>query len=87
MEQQRSELASDVRDIFAEAKRSGFDVRAIRQIIRIHGQDQPERQARQELVAEYLSVCGDFRTTALGQATIVRASGGLMPKRRWPGCR
>jgi uncharacterized protein (UPF0335 family) len=78
IEEERSELASDVRSIYAEAKSSGFDVAALRQIIKMRKQDAEKRDARQAIVDEYLAALGDYGTTPLGQSAIARAS-QLMP--------
>ena len=59
IESERSDLASDVKDIFAEAKGAGFDMRAIRAVLRLRRQDKDERSAREELVQSYLEALGD----------------------------
>jgi uncharacterized protein (UPF0335 family) len=77
VEEERASLAEDVRGLFAEAKSAGFDVRAIRTIIRIRKQDQAERQEREALVAEYMEALGGLADLPLGKAALERA--GLAP--------
>jgi uncharacterized protein (UPF0335 family) len=75
LENERSELASDVRDVYAEARSSGFDVRAIRR--RLRRQDAAERDERQRVVDEYMSALQGLADLPLGKAALERA--GLMP--------
>jgi uncharacterized protein (UPF0335 family) len=77
IEEERAELAGDVKDILSEAKSSGFDVRAIRQIIRLRRQDQADRDARQAVVDEYMEALGDLADLPLGRAALARD--GLAP--------
>jgi uncharacterized protein (UPF0335 family) len=79
IESERAELASDVKDLLAEAKSSGFDVTAIRAVLRLRRQDKDERSAREELVQSYLEALGDYGTTPLGAAAIARAGAAVMP--------
>jgi uncharacterized protein (UPF0335 family) len=52
IEQERAELAADVKDILAEVRSAGFDVRVVRQIVRLRRQDKDERcDARQAIGA------------------------------------
>ncbi len=78
VEQERAELAEDVRGIYQEARGAGFDVAAIRTIIKMRKQDQAQRDARQAIVDEYMSALGDYGSTPLGAAAIARA-GQMMP--------
>jgi uncharacterized protein (UPF0335 family) len=54
IEEQRGELASDVKDILAEAKSSGLDPKAIRTIVRMRREDAENRQEREEIVQSYI---------------------------------
>jgi uncharacterized protein (UPF0335 family) len=76
LESQKVELSADIKDVYQEAKGAGFDVAALRQIIKLRKQDQTQRQEREALIAEYMTALGDYGTTPLGAATIARASGG-----------
>jgi uncharacterized protein (UPF0335 family) len=42
LEEERKALASDIKDIYAEAKSAGFDIKALRQLIRIRKQEAAE---------------------------------------------
>jgi uncharacterized protein (UPF0335 family) len=69
---ERTELASDVKDIFAEAKGQGFDVAALRTIIKMRKQEPAERDARQALIDEYMQALQGLADLPLGRAALVR---------------
>ena len=54
LEEERAALGADIREVYAEAKGAGFDVRTLRQIVRLRKLDGPERQEREELLALYM---------------------------------
>ncbi len=51
LEEDKSAIAADIRDVFAEAKGNGFDVKAIRQVIKLRKLDAADRE-EQELVLD-----------------------------------
>lgn len=53
IEEQRSELAADVREIFTEAKGAGYDVKAMRQVIKLRKMDPADRAETEYLRDEY----------------------------------
>lgn len=53
IEEQRSELAADAREIFAEAKGAGYDVKAMRQVIKLRKMDPADRAETEYLRDEY----------------------------------
>ncbi len=59
LEEERKALASDIKDIFAEAKSAGFDVKVIRQIIRIRKQEPAEVEEQETLLDVYRRALGD----------------------------
>ena len=79
IESERAELASDVKDLLAEAKSGGFDVKAIRAVLRLRRQDKSERDERQAIVDEYMTALQGLADLPLGRAAIERASAGLVP--------
>lgn len=58
LEEEKSGLASDIRDIFAEAKGNGFDVKTLRQVIRLRKLDSSERDEQEHLLELYLKAIG-----------------------------
>ncbi len=47
-------LNEDKKEIFDEAKGNGFDVKILREVIRLRKQDQEEREERESLLEVYL---------------------------------
>jgi uncharacterized protein (UPF0335 family) len=55
---ERQTISDDIRDVFAEAKSSGFDVPALRAIVRAQREDQEKRKNREALIDLYRSRMG-----------------------------
>lgn len=73
LEEEKKSLADEIRDVYAEAKGNGFDVKALRSIIRMRKQDTAERAEHQAIIDNYMSALGMLADTPLGQAAIKRA--------------
>jgi uncharacterized protein (UPF0335 family) len=58
LEEDKRALAEDIRDKFAEAKAVGFDVKALRQIIRLRKKSKADRQEEEALVEVYMHALG-----------------------------
>lgn len=58
LEEERKALGNDIKDIFAEAKSAGFDVKVIRQIIRIRKQEPAEVEEQESLLDVYRRALG-----------------------------
>ena len=54
IEQEISELTEGKREIYQEAKSNGFDLKVIREIVRLRKQDQKEREEHESLLEVYL---------------------------------
>jgi uncharacterized protein (UPF0335 family) len=59
IEEEIRSLTEDKKEIFAEAKGEGFDVKILKEIIRIRKQDQEERQEHESLLEVYLHALED----------------------------
>lgn len=55
LEDQKANVAADIREVFSEAKGSGFDVKIVRQILKIRKIDHDERQEQEALLETYLA--------------------------------
>jgi len=53
LEEERKALGSDIKDIYAEAKSAGFDVKVLRQLIRIRKQEAAEVEEQETLLDVY----------------------------------
>jgi uncharacterized protein (UPF0335 family) len=58
MEEEKKTIAGDIRDIFAEAKGNGYDVKALRTIVRMRKQDANERAQHETVVETYQQALG-----------------------------
>ncbi len=58
LEEEKAALAEDIREVYAEAKSSGFDTKALRTIIRMRKQDDHERMEQEALLATYMHALG-----------------------------
>lgn len=58
LEEEKKALADDIRDVYAEAKSTGFDVKALRTIIKLRKQDSAERQEHEAILATYMVALG-----------------------------
>ena len=58
LEEEKAGLAEDVRDVFAEAKSAGFDVKVMRQVIRLRKIDGNERAEQEEILELYKAALG-----------------------------
>lgn len=58
LEEEKKQLASDVRDKYLEAKAVGFDVKALRQIVRLRKKSETERQEEESILEVYMHALG-----------------------------
>lgn len=58
LEEEKAGLASDIKDIFAEAKGNGYDVKTLRTVIRLRKQDAAERDEAEHLLDTYKRALG-----------------------------
>jgi uncharacterized protein (UPF0335 family) len=58
LEEEKQALAADIRDVYSEAKGTGFDTKVMRQIIRLRKQNVSERQEQEALLETYLAALG-----------------------------
>lgn len=57
---EKAEIAEQIKEIYAEAKGNGFDVKILRKVIRMRKQD-PAKRAEEEAITDlYRSVIGDI---------------------------
>ncbi len=58
LEEDKAAIMADQKEIFAEAKGNGFDVKIIRKVIRLRKQDKAKRQEEEAILDLYLSAIG-----------------------------
>ena len=58
LEEEKAGIAGDIKDVYAEAKGTGFDVKALRSILRIRKKDHEERQEEEAILELYMQALG-----------------------------
>jgi uncharacterized protein (UPF0335 family) len=58
LEEEKKATSDDIRDVYAEAKGNGFDVKALRTIVRLRKLDTDERREQQEVLDTYMHALG-----------------------------
>ncbi|GAB5388015.1 MAG: DUF2312 domain-containing protein [Alphaproteobacteria bacterium] len=58
LEEEKAGIAADIRDIYAEAKGNGFDVKIMRQIVRLRKMEDNDRREQDELLDLYRHALG-----------------------------
>jgi uncharacterized protein (UPF0335 family) len=58
LEEEKAALATDLREVYAEAKGNGFDVKALRSVIRLRKQDENKRREEEAVLTTYLHALG-----------------------------
>ena len=77
LEEEKKAISDDIRDVYAEAKGNGFDVKALRTIVRLRKQDVDERKEQEAMLETYMH--------ALGMLNVDARSAAAAPAR--PRCR
>lgn len=58
LEEEKAAIGADIRDVFAEAKGNGFDVKAIKSIIKLRKLDTHERDEQETILDTYRRALG-----------------------------
>jgi uncharacterized protein (UPF0335 family) len=58
LEEEKAGIAGDIKDIYAEAKGTGFDTKAIRKIVSLRKKDHDERREEEAILELYLQALG-----------------------------
>ncbi len=58
LEEEKKAIADDIKDVFAELKGRGFDVKAVRTILAFRKQDHSERQEEEAILELYMNALG-----------------------------
>ena len=58
LEEDKAAIASDIKDVYAEAKGNGYDTKALRAIVRYRKEDAQDRAEREAIFETYLNALG-----------------------------
>ncbi|MDI3563536.1 DUF2312 domain-containing protein [Bradyrhizobium sp. Arg816] len=73
LEEEKKAISDDIRDIYAESKGNGYDVKALRAIVRMRKQDPNERAEQETILETYMHALGMLADLPLGQAALKKA--------------
>lgn len=59
LEEDKAAIMNDIKEVFAEAKGEGYDVKTLRQVVRIRKMEKAERQEREAMLELYLEALGE----------------------------
>ncbi|KPF80471.1 hypothetical protein IP78_07165 [Brevundimonas sp. AAP58] len=60
LEEDKQAIMADQKEVFAEAKGEGYDVKTLRKVLRIRKQDRAKRQEEEAILDLYLSALGEI---------------------------
>ena len=58
LEEEKKAISDDIRDVYAEARTNGFDIKALRAIVRLRKQDADERREQETILETYMLALG-----------------------------
>ena len=58
LEEDKAAVASDLKEVYAEAKGEGFDTKIVRKVVRMRKQDAAKRQEEEALIDLYITAIG-----------------------------
>ena len=58
LEEEKKAIADDIKEVYAEAKGTGYDVKIMRTVVSIRKQDHNKRREEEEILDLYLSALG-----------------------------
>ena len=70
LEEEKRTIAEDIKEVYAEAKGTGYDIKIIRKIVAMRRVDIAKRREEEEILGLYLSALGMLADTPLGDAAM-----------------
>jgi len=58
LEEEKSNIAADIREVFAEAKGNGYDTKTLRQVLKLRKMEGSEREELEHLLNTYMRALG-----------------------------
>ena len=58
LEEEKKVIASDIKDVYAEAKANGFDTKILRKVISLRKKEATEREEEQSMLDVYMAALG-----------------------------
>jgi uncharacterized protein (UPF0335 family) len=61
LEDEKKNLGADIREVYSEAKSAGYDVKVMRQVVKVRKMDKADREEQESLLQVYLDAVGTDR--------------------------
>lgn len=72
LEDEKKNLGTDIKEVYSEAKSGGFDVKIMRQAVKLRKLNAADRQEQEALLQVYMDALGEYVSTPLGKAAVER---------------
>lgn len=76
LEEDKKAIADDIKDVYAEAKGTGYDPKIMRKVVRLRKVDAAKRQEEEETLDAYMRALGILADTPLGRAAMALKKAG-----------
>ncbi|GLQ16307.1 DUF2312 domain-containing protein [Maritalea porphyrae] len=70
LEEEKKSIADDIRDVYAEAKGNGYDVKVMREVIKLRKQEAHERQEHEAVLDLYKHALGMIPSGDVGDEAL-----------------
>jgi len=70
LEDEKTIIAEDIKEVYSEAKGNGFDPKIIKKLVSLRKQDAKKRAEEQAVLASYMDALGMLAGTPLGEAAV-----------------
>ena len=60
LEEEKREIAEQIKEVYGEAKALGYDTKALRTVVKLRKQDRQERQEQEAILEVYLDARGEL---------------------------
>ena len=75
LEEEKRAISDDIKDVYSEAKGTGFDAKALRKIVAMRRMDADKRAEEEAILETYMASLGMLADLPLGQAALDRVRG------------
>lgn len=73
LEEEKKTISEDIKEVYAEAKGCGFNVKILRKVVALRKRDADERAEEEAILDLYMQALGELADTPLGRASVSRA--------------
>ena len=60
LEEEKKEIAEQIKEVYGEAKALGYDTKALRSVVKLRKQDRQEREEQEAILEVYLDALGEL---------------------------